>query len=45
MLEETPVAQPKPKDWSRFIIQKAPAGVITVDGQGRIVAALTISRR
>ena len=23
-------------DWSHFIIQKAPAGVITMDGQGRI---------
>ena len=36
MLEETSVAQPKPYDWSNFIIQKAPAGVITMDGQGRI---------
>jgi two-component system phosphate regulon sensor histidine kinase PhoR len=36
MLEETSVAQPKPYDWSHFIIQKAPAGVITMDGQGRI---------
>ena len=36
MLKETPVAQPKPNDWSQFIIQKAPAGVITMDGQGRI---------
>jgi PAS domain S-box-containing protein len=24
-------------DWSHFIIQKAPAGVITMDGQGRII--------
>jgi PAS domain S-box-containing protein len=36
MLEEKPTAQPKPYDWSHFIIQKAPAGVITMDGQGRI---------
>ena len=36
MLEEASVAQPKPYDWSHFIIQKAPAGVITMDGQGRI---------
>jgi len=36
MLEETSVAQPKPNDWSHFIIQKAPAGIITMDGQGRI---------
>jgi PAS domain S-box-containing protein len=25
-----------PYNWSHFIIQKAPAGIITVDGQGRI---------
>ena len=36
MLEETSVAQPKPYDWSHLIIQKAPAGIITMDGQGRI---------
>lgn len=36
MLEEKPTAQPKPYDWSHFIIQKAPAGVITMNGQGRI---------
>lgn len=36
MLEETSVAQPKPFDWSHLIIQKAPAGIITMDGQGRI---------
>ncbi len=36
MLKEKPTAQPKPYDWSHFIIQKAPAGVITIDGQGRI---------
>jgi two-component system phosphate regulon sensor histidine kinase PhoR len=36
MLEETSAAQPKPYDWSHLIIQKAPAGVITMDGQGRI---------
>ena len=36
MIEETSVAQPKPFDWSHLIIQKAPAGIITMDGQGRI---------
>lgn len=36
MPEAKAAAESRPYDWSQFIIQKAPAGVITVDGQGRI---------
>jgi PAS domain S-box-containing protein len=38
MPEEKAMAQGNPNDWSNFIIQKAPAGVITMDGQGRIIS-------
>ncbi|MDP3182577.1 MAG: PAS domain-containing sensor histidine kinase [Desulfobaccales bacterium] len=31
-----PSRQPQPHDWSHFIIQNTPGGIITVDGQGRI---------
>jgi PAS domain S-box-containing protein len=37
MVEEKSMVNSKPYDWSHFIIQKAPAGVITMDGQGRII--------
>jgi PAS domain S-box-containing protein len=36
VLEGKSVVQARAYDWSHFIIQKAPAGVITMDGQGRI---------
>jgi PAS domain S-box-containing protein len=35
-LAEKSAGLPKPYDWSHFIIQKAPAGIITMDSQGRI---------
>lgn len=35
---EKSMAKAKPYDWSHFIIQKAPAGVIIMDGQGRITS-------
>jgi PAS domain S-box-containing protein len=36
MFAEKSMVNSSPYEWSHFIIQKAPAGVITVDGQGRI---------
>lgn len=36
MFGEKSVVNAQSNDWSHFIIQKAPAGVITIDGQGRI---------
>jgi two-component system phosphate regulon sensor histidine kinase PhoR len=36
MPSQKPPSQPASHDWSQFIIQHAPAGVITMDGQGRV---------
>jgi len=36
MLEKKATTLQNSQDWSHFIIQKAPAGVITMDEQGRI---------
>jgi two-component system phosphate regulon sensor histidine kinase PhoR len=37
MPSRKPQSQPASHDWSQFIIQHAPAGVITMDGQGRVI--------
>jgi two-component system phosphate regulon sensor histidine kinase PhoR len=36
MLEEKSAVLPKSRDWSNFIIQKTPAGIIILDGQGHV---------
>lgn len=36
MSQEQPTGPIKAHDWSQFIVQHAPAGVVTLDGQGGV---------
>jgi len=33
MIEENPATHQKSNDWSHFIVENTPAGIITLDGQ------------